>query len=68
MIQGTLLYNDALVIEGVSKKYYSVKPRVVGVPLGTIYNVKLRWFHCIWRILSISFTISDLRPRFVETS
>lgn len=28
MIQGTLLYNDALVIEGVSKKYYSVKPRV----------------------------------------
>lgn len=28
MIQGTLLYDDALIIEGESKKYYSVKPRI----------------------------------------
>lgn len=28
MIQGTLLHDDALVVEGTSKKYYSVKPRV----------------------------------------
>lgn len=28
MLQGTLLYDDALIIEGVSKKYYSVKPRI----------------------------------------
>ena len=28
MIQGTLLYDDALIIEGTSKKYYSVKPRI----------------------------------------
>ena len=28
MIQGTLLYDDALIIEGVSKKYYSIKPRI----------------------------------------
>lgn len=28
MIQGTILYDDALVIEGVSEKYYSVKPRI----------------------------------------
>ena len=28
MIQGTLLYDDCLIIKGVSKKYYSVKPRI----------------------------------------
>lgn len=28
MIQGTLLYDDNLIIEGVSKKYYSLKPRI----------------------------------------
>lgn len=28
MIQGTLLYDDSLIIEGVSKKFYSVKPRI----------------------------------------
>lgn len=28
MIQDTLLKNDSLVIEGTSKKYYSIKPRV----------------------------------------
>ena len=28
MIQGYLLEDDALIIEGISKKYYSVKPRV----------------------------------------
>lgn len=28
MIQGTLLYDDALIIEGTSEKYYSVKPRI----------------------------------------
>ena len=28
MIQGTLLYDDSLIIEGASKKYYSVKPRI----------------------------------------
>lgn len=28
MIQGTLLYDDALIIEGSLKKYYSVKPRI----------------------------------------
>lgn len=28
MIQGTLLYDDSLIIEGVSKKFYSAKPRV----------------------------------------
>lgn len=28
MIQGTLLSDDALIIEGTSKKYYSVKPRI----------------------------------------
>ena len=28
MVQGTLLYNDSLIIEGTSKKYYSEKPRV----------------------------------------
>ena len=28
MIQDTLLYDDSLVIEGSSKKFYSVKPRI----------------------------------------
>lgn len=28
MIQGTLLEDDALIIEGTTKKYYSIKPRV----------------------------------------
>lgn len=28
MIQGTLLFDDALIIEGTSKKYYSFKPRI----------------------------------------
>lgn len=28
MIQGTLLYDDALIVEGVSRKFYSVKPRI----------------------------------------
>ena len=28
MIQGFLLEDDSLIIEGVSKKFYSVKPRV----------------------------------------
>lgn len=28
MIQGLLLYDDSLVIEGVSKKFYSTKPRI----------------------------------------
>lgn len=28
MIQGTLLYDDSLIIEGTSKKYYSSKPRI----------------------------------------
>ena len=28
MIQGTLLYDDSLIIEGVSKKFYSIKPRI----------------------------------------
>ena len=28
MIQGTLIYDDALIIEGVSKKFYSIKPRI----------------------------------------
>jgi Holliday junction resolvase RusA-like endonuclease len=28
MIQGYLLTDDALIIEGISKKYYSIKPRV----------------------------------------
>lgn len=28
MIQGLLLFDDSLIIEGVSKKYYSTKPRI----------------------------------------
>ena len=28
MMKDTLLYDDSLIIEGTSKKYYSVKPRV----------------------------------------
>lgn len=28
MIQGTLLFDDSLIIEGYSKKYYSFKPRI----------------------------------------
>lgn len=28
MITGTVLFDDSLIIEGVSKKYYSVKPRI----------------------------------------
>ena len=28
MCQGFLLYDDSLVVEGVSKKFYSVKPRI----------------------------------------
>lgn len=28
MIQGTLIYDDCLVVEGISKKYYSIKPRI----------------------------------------
>lgn len=28
MTQGMLLYDDALIVEGISKKFYSVKPRV----------------------------------------
>ena len=27
-IQGSLLYDDSLIIEGVSKKFYSIKPRI----------------------------------------
>lgn len=29
MIQGILLYDDSLIIEGISRKFYSVKPRIV---------------------------------------
>lgn len=28
MIQGTLIYDDALIIEGLTKKFYSIKPRI----------------------------------------
>ena len=28
MLQGTLLLDDAFIIEGTSKKYYSIKPRI----------------------------------------
>lgn len=28
MLQGTLLYDDALIVEGISKKFYSTKPRI----------------------------------------
>ena len=28
MIQGTLLFDDSLIIEGIAKKYYSSKPRI----------------------------------------
>jgi Holliday junction resolvase RusA-like endonuclease len=28
MIQGTLLFDDSLIVEGISKKFYSVKPRI----------------------------------------
>lgn len=28
MLQGLLLYDDSLIIEGISKKYYSMKPRI----------------------------------------
>lgn len=28
MIQGTLIYDDALIIEGISRKFYSIKPRI----------------------------------------
>ena len=28
MIQGTLIYDDALIIEGISEKFYSIKPRI----------------------------------------
>lgn len=28
MIKGTLLYDDSIIFEGISKKYYSVKPRI----------------------------------------
>lgn len=28
MIQGSLLYDDSLIIEGISKKFYSIKPRI----------------------------------------
>ena len=28
MIQDILIYDDSLVVEGVSKKFYSVKPRI----------------------------------------
>lgn len=28
MIQGTLLFDDSLIVEGTSKKYYSFKPRI----------------------------------------
>lgn len=28
MLQGVLLYDDSLVIEGVSRKFYSIKPRI----------------------------------------
>jgi Holliday junction resolvase RusA-like endonuclease len=28
MIQGTLLFDDNLIIEGISQKYYSIKPRI----------------------------------------
>ena len=28
MIQGTLIYDDALIIEGISRKWYSIKPRI----------------------------------------
>lgn len=28
MIQGTLIYDDSLIIEGISRKFYSIKPRI----------------------------------------
>lgn len=28
MIQGELIYDDALIIEGISRKFYSIKPRI----------------------------------------
>jgi Holliday junction resolvase RusA-like endonuclease len=28
MVQGVLLYDDALIIEGISRKWYSCKPRI----------------------------------------
>ena len=28
MIQGLLIYDDALIIEGISRKWYSIKPRI----------------------------------------
>ena len=28
MIQNTLIYDDSLIIEGISKKFYSIKPRI----------------------------------------
>ena len=28
MLQGLILYDDSLIVEGVSKKYYSMKPRI----------------------------------------
>lgn len=28
MIQGTLLFDDSLIIEGISRKFYSIKPRI----------------------------------------
>lgn len=28
MLQGLIIYDDSLIVEGVSKKYYSIKPRI----------------------------------------
>ena len=28
MIQNLLIYDDSLIVEGISKKFYSVKPRI----------------------------------------
>ena len=28
MIQGSLLYDDELIVEGISRKFYSMKPRI----------------------------------------
>ena len=28
MITGSLIYDDSLIIEGTSKKFYSIKPRI----------------------------------------
>ena len=42
MIQGMLLLDDSLIIEGVSKKYYSTKPRV------EIYIEYMEKYDCLY--------------------